>query len=427
MNSIFKLPFLLLTLLFSTNVFAKYIAILETVSLDDAIRLQEKRYLTDKLREVASIALDSSFTIMTSENIEVMLPPGKRIEDCEGSCLIETGKNISADYVAQGRIGSFGEQFTLSVELYETATGKLIGSFVERRNSIQEIAEEVEQNAIFLFCKIQSYQQKDNCKQHIYSNDDGHQSEFWIAKSQQNSLTKDSDNKFLDNNDDKEYEEDDESTKHNPIPFDLHLLLDISAGATSYSAQYYGSAVESLFGPGFQFGLGFDIERLINHRFILALGTSFNAYYEYIDFSIPLRYTNSGLYSSYTNTSDYGYEYTSWFFRLNLSAMIGFGDGNWFLFARPALSIGLGNNISFQKNSDDIAFNEPDYRPTHASTNVNSCIGIIDIGFRIFDNHEIYVQVTPPLFSGDHIEKFDYSIYLGYRWIPTLINTLFSL
>ena len=70
-----------------------------------------------------------NFTIMTRENIQQMLPPGKSVEECEGSCLVETGKNIAADYVCQARIGSFDGDFTLSAELYETAGNKLIASF----------------------------------------------------------------------------------------------------------------------------------------------------------------------------------------------------------------------------------------------------------------------------------------------------------
>lgn len=44
-----------------------------------------------------------------------MLPPGKKIEECEGECLVETGKNINADYIAQARVGRFGNQLMLTV------------------------------------------------------------------------------------------------------------------------------------------------------------------------------------------------------------------------------------------------------------------------------------------------------------------------
>lgn len=57
--------------------------------------LQDRQYLTNVLREqaVKELPAAENYTIMTRENIQQMLPPGKAIEDCEGSCLVETGKN----------------------------------------------------------------------------------------------------------------------------------------------------------------------------------------------------------------------------------------------------------------------------------------------------------------------------------------------
>ncbi|MCQ2097563.1 MAG: hypothetical protein MJY87_06420 [Fibrobacter sp.] len=443
-----KILYLLIAFLASNSFATKYIAVLETVSLGDVIMSQEKRYLTDKLREVATRAFSSStdFTIMTSENIEVMLPPGKSIEDCEGSCIVETGKNISADYVAQGRIGSFDGQLTLAVELYETASGKLIGSFVERKNSVREIAEEVEQNVIYLFCKIQQDSQNGNCTEENDSSNDytgDHTPDFWIVR--KNEKNRQEENSFEDdyssNRLQADYDIEDSGSKagsettneaemnsRNPISFDFRLMLDMAAGFTSYSAApLYGTAVESQFGPGFKFGIGFEVEHSVSRQFLFGIVTAFNAYYEYVDFSIQLPYTDSFLNSYYTNTSDYGYEYSSWFFRLDLSAMIAFGNGFWYIFFRPAVSIGLGNKISFQKNADDISWKEPDYRPSSAATNVTTCVGMIDFGFRLYESHELYVQISPPLFNGDYIEKIDYTIYLGYRWSPALKTNLFSL
>ena len=86
-------------LLLSIHSFAAFVAVLETVSIDKAITPAECRFLTDELRAQAGAALPAymNYTIMTRENINVMLPPGKSIEDCEGSCIAETGRNIAAD------------------------------------------------------------------------------------------------------------------------------------------------------------------------------------------------------------------------------------------------------------------------------------------------------------------------------------------
>ena len=123
---------IILVMLLAGTSFAKFVAVLETVGDGkDGLSLSERQYLTNMLREqaVQELPAELNFTIMTRENIMMMLPPGKSIEDCEGSCLAETGKNIAADYVAQARVGKVGSNISISVELYETAGSKLVASF----------------------------------------------------------------------------------------------------------------------------------------------------------------------------------------------------------------------------------------------------------------------------------------------------------
>ena len=128
-------------LLLPSILFAKYIAVLETLSPKDLLTRQERMYLTDILRGEAVRMLPAmqNWTIMTRENINVMLPPGKTIEDCEGSCLAETGKNIAADFVAQARISQFGNSLAITTELYETASSKLVASFTGKGENVEEI------------------------------------------------------------------------------------------------------------------------------------------------------------------------------------------------------------------------------------------------------------------------------------------------
>ena len=134
----------LLILLLSTDVLASYVAVLETGADGDAknlVSLNDRQFLTNVLREEAVKQLPAiqNYTIMTRENIQQMLPPGKSVEECEGSCLVETGKNIAADYVCQARVGSFGGDLTLSAELYETAGNKLIASFNGSGANVKEL------------------------------------------------------------------------------------------------------------------------------------------------------------------------------------------------------------------------------------------------------------------------------------------------
>ena len=145
-----------LLLLFTIPVFATHVAVLETVAAKNIVTFEEKQYLTDVLRSEAVKALpaEQNFVIMTRENINVMLPPGKSIEDCEGSCLVETGKNIAADYVAQGHVGQFGTDLTITVELYETAGNKLLGSFSSKAQNVTSLENEIRQKSRELFGQI---------------------------------------------------------------------------------------------------------------------------------------------------------------------------------------------------------------------------------------------------------------------------------
>ena len=135
---------------------ATHVAVLETTAASGVITLEEKQYLTDVLRSEAVKALpaEQNYVIMTRENISMMLPPGKAIEDCEGSCLVETGKNISADYITQGHVGRFANNLTITVELYETAGNKLMGSFSSKADKIETLEIEIRQKSAELFSRI---------------------------------------------------------------------------------------------------------------------------------------------------------------------------------------------------------------------------------------------------------------------------------
>ena len=153
----------LLALFFVANCFAAHVAVLETIQMDGNLDNRECQFLTDKLRQMAVMSLPSAegWTIMTRENISEMLPPGKSLEECEGSCLVETGKNISADYVVQGRVSHFGSQLTITVELYETATGKLVSSIAVKSENAEGLLEEIEKNAGPMFLAINNAPKKE--------------------------------------------------------------------------------------------------------------------------------------------------------------------------------------------------------------------------------------------------------------------------
>lgn len=141
--------------------FATHVAVLETIAASDVkerVSLSDRQYLTNILREqaVMELPVEQNYTIMTRENINAMLPPGKSIEDCEGSCLAETGRNIAADYVCQAHIGSFEGTLTLSAELYETAGNKLVASFNGQGASMKDLLDIIKEKSPNFFRKIKN-------------------------------------------------------------------------------------------------------------------------------------------------------------------------------------------------------------------------------------------------------------------------------
>lgn len=147
-------------LLAATSSFAaKHVAVLETVAdeaAEDMVSRNDRLYLTNVLREEAVKQLPAvqNYTIMTRENIQQMLPPGKVFADCEGSCLVETGKNIAADYVCQARIGSVNGKLSLSAELYETESNKFMAGFNVRGADVDELLDLIKRKAPDFFRSI---------------------------------------------------------------------------------------------------------------------------------------------------------------------------------------------------------------------------------------------------------------------------------
>ncbi|MBR2058360.1 MAG: hypothetical protein IJ982_05545, partial [Fibrobacter sp.] len=152
---------IILLLACTSGAFATHVAVLETgvdQSVKKKVKLSDRQYLTNVLREeaVKQLPAEEDYTIMTRDNISAMLPPGKAIEDCEGSCLAETGRNISADYVCQARVSSFGSKLALSAEIYETAGKKLVASFNGNGKNVEALLKVIKENAPEFFGKVKT-------------------------------------------------------------------------------------------------------------------------------------------------------------------------------------------------------------------------------------------------------------------------------
>jgi hypothetical protein len=133
---------------------AKSVAVFETLAdRDSVVDDADRRYLTNELRKIALEELPKTrFSVMTRENIFQLIPPGKSLEECaEGQCLVELGRNVGAEYAAQGTVSKFGGQFTITVECYETMGGKLIGSFTSESETVNGLLAAMREKAPAMF------------------------------------------------------------------------------------------------------------------------------------------------------------------------------------------------------------------------------------------------------------------------------------
>jgi len=133
------------------------IAIINAMDDRDSIGISELAYLTDRLRETAVNVLPKSrYGVMTTESIVAFLGSQESAAKAckEASCLAELGRKVSADYVAQGRIGRFGENLTIKAELYDSKKGNLIGSFTGNSKDIFGLLAIIDEKAPDLFKKM---------------------------------------------------------------------------------------------------------------------------------------------------------------------------------------------------------------------------------------------------------------------------------
>ena len=96
-------------------------------------------YLSDRVR-AAVLADVPAMKVMTRENLLVLLEAsGRRLEDCEGECEIDTGRRIGADYVVSGDILRFGTSIKVNLRLHETAGGSMLSGVVASGKTADEL------------------------------------------------------------------------------------------------------------------------------------------------------------------------------------------------------------------------------------------------------------------------------------------------
>lgn len=102
----------------------------------------DRVYFGDKVRGLFREALPGA-SMMTRENVEQLLAAqGKTLEQCEGTCAVETGRMLGANLVVSGRMRRIGKRFTLSLRLHRTADSALLEDATATGPTLEKIDDE---------------------------------------------------------------------------------------------------------------------------------------------------------------------------------------------------------------------------------------------------------------------------------------------
>ena len=120
------------------------------------IKQGELNYLSEIIREAASRLPSEKYHVMTKDNISTMLPPDTKLEDCQDSCAITTGRNIGAHWVLVGSVFRYGRSLRITIALHRTANGVLKKSKTVKGKTMEDLEQALEEKSIALLSILDS-------------------------------------------------------------------------------------------------------------------------------------------------------------------------------------------------------------------------------------------------------------------------------
>ena len=148
-------------LLLSAFAHPAVLAVLEIVPTSEVeeLTISESRLLSDELRRQAVNLLPAKeFTVLTRDGIIALIPPDEEEAKCLAeSCAVEIGRAIGVEYISSGRIDKFAGELSLTVELYETMGGRLLGSFLTYGTNLAGLMETIKAEGPAMFEKMKAH------------------------------------------------------------------------------------------------------------------------------------------------------------------------------------------------------------------------------------------------------------------------------
>ena len=137
------------------------LAVLEIVPTSEVeeLTISEFRLLSDELRRQAvNILPAKEFTVLTRDGIIALIPPDEEEAKCLAeSCAVEIGRAIGLEYISTGRVAKFAGELSLTVELYETMGGRLLGSFLTYGTGLVGLMETINRESPAMFEKMKAH------------------------------------------------------------------------------------------------------------------------------------------------------------------------------------------------------------------------------------------------------------------------------
>jgi hypothetical protein len=137
------------------------LAVLEIIpsEVEEELTINELRLLSDELRRQAvNILPANEFNVLTRDGIIALIPADEKEAEClSESCAVDIGRAIGAEYISSGRIAKFAGKLSLTIELYETMGGRLLGSFLTYGTSIEGLMETIKAESPAMFEKVKNH------------------------------------------------------------------------------------------------------------------------------------------------------------------------------------------------------------------------------------------------------------------------------
>ena len=121
--------------------------IVNKASLDKS----DLEYLSELMRESVTKLPTKRYSVMTKDNIKVMLPPDQSLQDCQGSCVIDTGRRLGSHWLIHSEIYRFGKSLRVIAKLHHTASGEVKASKALKVETIDQLESKLHTISLHLF------------------------------------------------------------------------------------------------------------------------------------------------------------------------------------------------------------------------------------------------------------------------------------